>query len=85
MDFASLMNLYKRNYIVQEIASQHESLEDIHPNSLNTIRIISFLFQGASSYFISYFKNGCWGSRLDNVSAGGIAVRFCLWKIRERV
>lgn len=73
MDFASLMNLYKRNYIVQEIASQHESLEDIHPNSLNTIRIISFLFQGQVHISSAILRMGVGGSRLDNVSAGGIA------------
>ena len=73
IDFADLMNLYKKDYIVQEIASQHKVLEDIHPSSLNTIRVISFLFKGEVHISSSILRMGVEGSRLDNVSAGGLA------------
>ena len=73
IDFHNLLNSYGTNYIVQEVASQHEILASIHPNSLNTIRIISILFQGKVHISSAILRMGVAGSRLDNVSAGGIA------------
>ncbi len=73
IDFISLMKLYKKDYIIQEVASQHETLESIHPNSLNTIRVISFLFKSEVHISSSILRMGVGGARLDNFSAGGIA------------
>lgn len=73
VDLQSLLKSYGSNYIVQEIVAQHEVLASIHPESLNTIRVISFLFRGEIHISSSILRMGVEGSRLDNVSAGGIA------------
>ena len=73
VDFQVLMESYGSNYIVQEITAQHKILASIHPESLNTIRVISFLFQGEVHISSSILRMGVGGSRLDNVSLGGIA------------
>lgn len=73
IDIPGLMKAYDLNYIVQEVASQHEVLASIHPESLNTIRAISFLFQGEVHISSAILRMGVGGSRLDNVSAGGLA------------
>ena len=73
IDFQKLMESYGSDYIVQEVIAQHEVLADIHPSSLNTIRVISFLFGGEVHISSSILRMGVEGSRLDNVSAGGIA------------
>ncbi|NLP33675.1 MAG: hexapeptide transferase [Clostridiales bacterium] len=73
LDFNHLLKTYGTDYIVQDIVKQHEVLEAIHPKSLNTIRVISFLFQGEVYISSSILRMGVGGSRLDNVSAGGIA------------
>lgn len=73
VDVQSLMKSYGSNYIVQEVAAQHKVLASIHPESLNTIRVISFLFQGEVHISSSILRMGVAGSRLDNVSAGGLA------------
>ncbi len=73
IDFQSLMKSYGSNYIVQEVVAQHEVLASIHRQSLNTIRVISFLFQGEVHISSSILRMGVGGSRLDNVSAGGLA------------
>ncbi|HHU64005.1 MAG TPA: hexapeptide transferase [Clostridiales bacterium] len=73
IDLQSLMKSYGSNYIVQEVVSQHEVLASIHPQSLNTIRVISFLFRGKVHISSSILRMGVGGSRLDNVSAGGLA------------
>lgn len=73
LDFEHLMNSYCTDFIVQDIVKQHKVLEAIHAKSLNTIRVISFLFQGEVHISSSILRMGVGDSRLDNVSAGGIA------------
>ncbi|NLF34394.1 MAG: hexapeptide transferase, partial [Clostridiales bacterium] len=73
LDVQELMRAYGSNYIVQEIAAQHDVLASIHAESLNTIRVISFLFRGEVHISSSILRMGTAGSRLDNVSAGGLA------------
>ncbi len=73
LDFQKLLQAYYSDYIVQEVAAQHKVLAAIHPKSLNTIRVISFLFQGDVHISSSILRMGTAGSRLDNFSAGGIA------------
>ena len=73
VDFQTLMESYGSDYIVQEVVAQHEVLKNIHPKSLNTIRVISFLFQGEVHISSSILRMGIAESRLDNVSTGGLA------------
>jgi hypothetical protein len=73
IDLQELMESYGSNYIVQEVVAQHDVLASIHPHSLNTIRVISFLFQGEVHISSAILRMGVAGSRLDNVSAGGLA------------
>ncbi|HAA25571.1 MAG TPA: hexapeptide transferase [Ruminiclostridium sp.] len=73
IDIESLMKSYRSNFIVQEVLTQHKVLASIHPESLNTIRVISFLFQGEVHISSSILRIGVEGSRFDNVSKGGLA------------
>lgn len=73
VNFGRLMEAYDENYIVQEVVKQHNILASIHPASLNTIRVISFLFQGEVHISSAILRMGVGGSRLDNVSTGGLA------------
>lgn len=72
-DISFWMKAYGLNYIVQEVVSQHKVLASIHPESLNTIRVISFLFKGEVHISSAILRMGVAGSRIDNVSAGGLA------------
>ena len=73
MNWDELLATYKTDFIVQEVAEQHPTLAAIHEDSLNTIRIISFLFRGEVHISSAILRMGVGGSRLDNISAGGIA------------
>ncbi|HHU22015.1 MAG TPA: hexapeptide transferase [Clostridiales bacterium] len=73
INFEDLLKSYGTEYIVQEVVSQHEVLASIHKESINTIRVISFLFQGEVHISSAILRMGVGGSRLDNVSAGGLA------------
>lgn len=64
---------YGKDFVVQEVVRQHPVLAAIHEDSLNTVRIISFLFKGEVYILSSILRMGAGGSRLDNVSAGGFA------------
>ena len=61
------------NFIAQEIIKQHPALSALNPTSLNTIRIISFLFENEVHILSSILRVGGDGSRVDNVGAGGYA------------
>ncbi|NLC05748.1 MAG: hexapeptide transferase [Erysipelothrix sp.] len=70
----NLLQSYQSNYIIQEIADQHEILKSLHPESLNTIRIISYLYQGEVHISSAILRIGQGGSKLDNFTSGGVAV-----------
>lgn len=68
------LNKVGKNYIIQEIVSQHEEMKKLNPNSLNTVRIITFLFKGEVSIISIISRMGRGESKIDNVSAGGLQI-----------
>lgn len=65
-----------QNFIVQKIVEQAKEIADINSNSLNTIRIVSFLFENEVHILSAIFRMGAKGSRVDNISAGGLQVNI---------
>lgn len=61
------------NAVVQERICQHPSLEALHKDSVNTIRIMTWLRDGKVEVLSTIVRIGVDGSRVDNVGAGG----FC--------
>lgn len=72
----NLIHLLKsqKNYILQELIQQHEQMNRLHAESINTIRIISFLRNGELKILSSIVRMGVGNSCVDNISSGGI---FC--------
>jgi hypothetical protein len=68
-----LLDTHKSNYIVQKVLKQHSDLNQIHPSSINTIRIVSILMDDDVHILSSNLRMGTGGSRIDNVTAGGIS------------
>lgn len=64
---------FKANFIAQEKIHQHEDLAKLNESSLNTVRIVSFLFKNKVHILSSILRMGASGSRLDNIGAGGFA------------
>lgn len=62
-----------RNCVVQEIIEQHDDLSSIHSESINTIRILTMLYDDEVHILSSILRMGVGGSKVDNVSSGGIA------------
>ncbi|MDE6523353.1 MAG: hypothetical protein K2L17_11080 [Muribaculaceae bacterium] len=63
-------------YILQRTVKQHEAIANLHPSSLNTLRLVTIRHQrtGKIDVFPSIIRIGTGKSFVDNTSKGGIAV-----------
>lgn len=61
-------------FVIQEVVKQHPALAAIHSSSINTLRIMSLLYEGEVHILSTILRMGRDGSRIDNASSGGI---FC--------
>ena len=59
------------NFVVQEKQAQHPDLARLNPDSLNSIRIISFLKDDEVHILTQILRVGGFGSEVDNISQGG--------------
>ena len=62
----------KSDLVVQELLHQHDTLNGIHRESINTIRIMSLLLDGHTHLLSSVLRMGKDGARVDNASSGGL-------------
>lgn len=64
---------YSGNYIVEELVVQHPLVGNLHPESVNTLRINTCLLSDNSVFvFAPVLRIGCGGAVVDNAGAGGI-------------
>lgn len=61
----------KNDLIVQGVIIQHDELNRIHPESINSIRIITLVL-GEVYILSSVLRMGRGGAKVDNASSGGI-------------
>ncbi len=61
------------NFIVQDGIKQHKDIAQFNPSSVNTIRMITFLFKGKVYLLSSILRVGAPKSKVDNIGAGGYA------------
>lgn len=61
-----------RNIIVQKLVHQHPSIAELHPNSINTLRIMTIMFEGQVQVMTHFIRMGIDGKKVDNVSSGGM-------------
>ncbi|WP_379945965.1 sugar-transfer associated ATP-grasp domain-containing protein [Enterococcus devriesei] len=61
-----------KNMICQEVAKQHEFFENIHPESLNTLRMVTMILDDEIVLLSTILRMGKNKSKVDNYSAGGI-------------
>lgn len=66
--------LQSKDFVIQKILRQHEVLNNIHAQSINTIRILTLLYNGEVKVLSSILRMGSNGKRVDNGSSGGL---FC--------
>ncbi len=67
----------KINYIIQPYIKQYKVLEDLHPGSLNTFRVTTFLkTEGSVDIKFVVLRFGVDDSKVDNISSGGQYIYF---------
>lgn len=62
----------KKNIIVQEFFHQHPNLKRLHESSVNTIRVLSLVWEGQVTVLSSVVRMGMNNKQVDNLSAGGM-------------
>lgn len=73
IDISDLPNLYKTDFVVQELVTQHKNLSTIYPHAVNTIRVMTFRYKGKYRVLSSIIRFGNLGAFVDNESSGGIS------------
>lgn len=62
------------NYIIQELIHQHDEINKIYSQCVNSIRIVTCHFKGKTEVLSAVIRIGQGGNKLDNASQGGL---FC--------
>jgi hypothetical protein len=62
------------DWIIQRPIIQHEAMAELNASSVNTLRVVRVRAGAEVSVISSFAKIGARGARVDNVSAGNIAV-----------
>ncbi len=63
-----------KNYIVQDCITCHSSIQKIYAQSVNTFRVITYLWRGKVEHMPAIMRIGQGGSFLDNAHAGGMFI-----------
>jgi hypothetical protein len=74
LTFEEFTGLYGRNFIIQEKMKQSEIVKQIHPNSLNTLRLRTLRWNNDIYYLNGFLRIGVGGSIKDNMTTGGICI-----------
>lgn len=69
-----IINNYKKNFIVQEKIRPCVELATLYPNSINTIRTISYIVNDRVEVAPLSLRLGGNGSEVDNIHAGGMSI-----------
>lgn len=63
----------KELLVLEELVIQHDGINELHPNSVNTIRVITIFKNNKSHVVATYMRIGK-GKIVDNFSSGGMVV-----------
>jgi hypothetical protein len=65
-------NGHRHNYVIQPYLRQHKLISDLYPDSVNTLRVTTFLKKdGTVDVKFVILRFGVDGSKVDNLSSGG--------------
>jgi hypothetical protein len=70
----SLLQEENKNYIVQEIVEQSESLNNLYPDAINTFRVITYIANSKVNVAPLSLRMGTGGNKVDNIHSGGLVI-----------
>lgn len=69
---------YGKNFLIQDLVNQHPAMNALNPDSINTMRIVTYR-KGMEVYVLyAAIRIGRKGQTIDNESAGGISTKINL-------
>lgn len=68
-----LLNIYEKDFIIQEKIVQSDALSKLYPQAINTFRVISYVVKSEVYVAPISIRVGSGGSKVDNIHAGGIS------------
>lgn len=71
---AEVLEQYKTDFIVQTRLTQHPAYAALHPDSINTVRITTFICSDSVAHWPVALRMGVSGRVVDNIHAGGLFV-----------
>ncbi len=72
-------NLFNGLFLQTEVLKQHKAINSIQSNSINTVRLVTFVtLEGVTEIIIAYMRFGVGDSVVDNFASGGCLVRIDL-------
>lgn len=74
LSIEKVFNMMGNNFIIQEKIKQHESISKLYPNSINTLRIITYILPSGCFATPVVLRIGQGGKEVDNAHAGGIFI-----------
>ena len=69
-----ILDIYGRDFVVQEKITPHPTISCIYPKSLNTIRTITYFANGGIHHVPLAMRIGRGGKLVDNIHAGGLVI-----------
>ena len=73
-DADDIFSSFSAEYAVQQLVKNDSSISCMSPNSLNTFRIVTYIYKGKVYHTQAILRLGVNGARVDNASMGGIYV-----------
>lgn len=65
-------DVFKKDFVVQEVLQQSEQTAKFNPTSLNTFRVTTLLLNGEFTLLGAWLKCGSKGAEVDNLTSGGM-------------
>lgn len=69
---SDLEKQYGRNFLVQKKIIQHPLMSKVHPESVNTIRMVTFRWKSEIRILLAFARFGNHGNLTDNAGTGGV-------------
>jgi hypothetical protein len=71
-DLAGLEARYGGNFLVQAMIVQHPAMAEVHPDSVNTLRLLTFRWGDTIQCLMAFARFGNQGRINDNAGTGGL-------------
>lgn len=71
-----LLKSYDKNFLIQDIIKQHDAMNALNPDSINTLRIVTYRKEMEIYVLYAAIRIGRKGQQIDNESAGGMSTKI---------